>query len=141
MQEKLNKMAIMLNDLYCQKTGGGSPWAQLSEFHRQSNIAAADHLLTKVRLLLPQEHVEQVTPAVCGMAHAQYLALDQEHKEACRWLEHKRWARFHVLNNWSHATKRDNAMRRHNLLVPYEKLTEPERALDDSAWEILGEIT
>ncbi len=140
MQEKLNRMAIKLNEFYCNKTGGGSGWMELSEFHRQSNIAAADHLLTKIRLLLPQENVTQVTPEVCAMAFARYRELSAERKEACRWLEHKRWMRFHVMNNWSYAPVRDNHLRHHPMLVSYEELTEQEQALDDSAWEILGEI-
>ena len=140
MQEKLNRMAVKLNEFYCNKTGSGTGWMELSEFHRQSNIAAADHLLTKIRLLLPQENVTQVTPEVCATAFARYCELSAERKEACRWLEHKRWMRFHVMNNWRYAPVRDNQLRHHPMLVSYEELTEQEQALDDSAWEILGEI-
>ena len=140
MQEKLNRMAIMLNDFYRNKTGGGSTWTELSEFHRQSNIAAADHLLTKIRLLLPQENITQVTPEHCANAFKKYCVMTEEQKEACRWLEHKRWMRFHIMNNWSYAPVRENSLRHHTLLVPYDVLDKKEQLLDDSAWEILGEI-
>ena len=140
MQEKLNQTAVKMNEFYRQKTGGGSTWAELSEFHRQSNIAAADHLLTKVRLLLPQENITSVTPENCEAAYAKYKDLPEKRKEGCRWLEHKRWVRFHVVNNWSYSSVRDNSQRYHPLLVPYEELTREEQILDDSAWELLGEI-
>ncbi|MBQ3906523.1 MAG: ion transporter [Lachnospiraceae bacterium] len=140
MQEKLNKLAILLNDLYRSKTGSGCEWTELSEFHRQSNIAAADHLLTKVRILLPKENVTTITPEICMRAFANYSARTGEQKEACRWLEHKRWVRFHVMNNWSNAEVRDNALRHHTMIVPYDQLSKAEQALDDSAWEVLGEI-
>lgn len=140
MQERLNHTAMLLNDLYCQKTGGGSNWTELSEFHRQSNIAAADHMLTKIRLLLPQEDCTQITKENCAMAYAKYRALDAQGKEACRKLEHERWVRFHVMNNWRKASERDNERRLHPMLVRYEELTKEEQALDDSAWEVLGEM-
>ena len=130
----------MLNDLYRSKTGSGCEWTELSEFHRQSNIAAADHLLTKVRILLPKENVTTITPEICMRAFANYSARTGEQKEACRWLEHKRWVRFHVMNNWSNAEVRDNALRHHTMIVPYDQLSKAEQALDDSAWEVLGEI-
>ncbi|MBR6476968.1 MAG: hypothetical protein IKS85_00835 [Lachnospiraceae bacterium] len=140
MQEKLNQMAVRMNEHYRQKTGAGQSWTELSEFHRQSNIAAADHVLTKIRLLLPKEHVTQATPEYRSMAFEQFRALGEEQREACRWIEHKRWVRFHVVYNWSHAVERDNLLRHHPLLIPYEELTQEEQALDDAAWEILGEM-
>lgn len=140
MQEKLNRLAVRMNDHYRAKTGGGSSWAELSEFHRQSNIAAADHLLTKIRLLLPDENITEASQENRAKAFAKYQALPGEKKELCRWLEHKRWVRFHVLNNWSYCETRDNSLRLHPLLIPYEQLTKEEQLLDDSAWEILGEI-
>ncbi|MBP5282590.1 MAG: ion transporter [Lachnospiraceae bacterium] len=140
MQEKINQLAVRMNEHYREKTGAGQGWTELSEFHRQSNIAAADHILTKIRLLLPKENVTQATPEYCTMAYEQFRGLSEEQKEACRWIEHKRWVRFHVVNNWGYAEKRDNLLRRHPLLIPYEELSHEEQILDDSAWEILGEM-
>ena len=44
------------------------------------------------------------------------------------------------MNNWSYDAKRDNASRRHTMIVPYDKLTKEEQLLDDSAWEVLEEV-
>ena len=81
-----------------------------------------------------------MTPENCEAAYAKYKDLPEKRKEGCRWLEHKRWVRFHVVNNWSYSSVRDNSQRHHPLLVPYEELTREEQILDDSAWELLGEI-
>lgn len=141
MHEKLNRVARMLNEIYRTKTRSGPAWNELTEFKRQSNIAAADHMLTKIRLLIPMDDIKEVTPETCMMAYEVYKSFTENQKDACRWLEHKRWVRFHVLNNWSYSPVRDNDMRQHTMIVPYEDLNTEEQLLDDMAWELLGEIT
>ena len=141
MHEKLNRVARMLNEIYRTKTGSGPSWAELTEFKRQSNIAAADHMLTKIRLLRPGDDIREVTPETCALAYEVYKTFNEEQKDACRWLEHKRWVRFHVINNWSYSPVRNDEMRQHTMIVPYESLGLEEQLLDDMAWELLGEIT
>ncbi|MBP5608043.1 MAG: hypothetical protein J6X66_07225 [Lachnospiraceae bacterium] len=141
LKERLNSIAIMLNELYGSKTGGGRAFGELSEFHRQSNIAAADHLMVKLRLLLKDEKIDTVTSDACERAFKIYSSFDEAQIDACRRLEHKRWMRFHIMNNWEYSAQRDNALRHHTLIVPYEKLTLKEKELDDSAWEVLGEVS
>lgn len=140
MKDKLNHTAITLNDLYREKTGSGCAFNELKTFYRQSNISSADHLLTKIRLLLPEENITQVTSEACEKAYEKYSHLSEEEKEKCRYLEHKRWLRFYVMNNWSYDAKRDNSSRHHTMIVPYDKLTKEEQILDDSAWEVLEEV-
>ncbi len=140
MKDKLNHTAVTLNDLYREKTGNGCAFNELKTFYRQSNISSADHLLTKIRLLLPDENVTHITSEVCEKAYKKYSLLSEVEKENCRYLEHKRWTRFYVMNNWSYAPERDNSSRRHTMIVPYDKLTREEQILDDSAWEVLEEV-
>ena len=49
--------------------------------------------------------------------------------------------RFHQLYNWTYAPQRDNAMRRHHLILPYEELSETEQRKDAYAWEMLGRLS
>ena len=140
MKDSLNRVAMMMNDLYCAKSGGGQSWGELSEFHRQSNIAVADHLLTKIRLLLKDDELTEINEENCKKAFERFSSYNADEHESCRILEHKRWMRFHILYNWKYDPKRDNKLRRHHLLVPYDDLSAEEKAMDDYAWEILGEI-
>ncbi|MBQ9865717.1 MAG: hypothetical protein IJM34_01720 [Lachnospiraceae bacterium] len=140
LKDRLNSTAVLLNDLYGRKVGGGVRFGELKEFQRQSNIAAADHLPVKLRLLLRGDEAVEITPENCERAYEKYAKMDAQQKEECRRLEHKRWVRFHIMNNWEYAPKRDNENRKHPMIVPFEKLSESEQALDDSAWEVLGEV-
>ncbi len=71
---------------------------------------------------------------------SKYEGLSEEEKDECRWIEHERWCRFHYLHNWKFNEKRDNKLRRHPLLKPYEELTDAEKKLDDSSWEVIGDL-
>ena len=131
-------LASRVNDVY-RKKYGGPVLEELPEFMRQSNIAAADHLYTKIRLLLPDEDIRRVTAEICKRAYAVYKGLSGEGKERCRRLEHERWMRFHYMYNWRYAPVRDDSKREHDMLVDYEKLPEAEREKDGAAWELLNE--
>jgi hypothetical protein len=135
-----NKLAVNINELYRKQAGADAPtWEKLSEFHRQANISAAEHLLTKVRLLLPDDNVRELTPEICKKAYKRFCETDPEERDMCRRLEHDRWMRFYLMYNWIYDPVRDNRRRRHHLLVPFEELDEKERIKDDSAWQVLNE--
>lgn len=140
MHSALNRAARRMNDFYRRKnSGGSSSWEEMSEFHRQSNIAAADHLLTKVRLLLGED-VRALSAEVCSRAYAAFCSTSSAEREKWEWLEHERWMRFHWMFNWKYSPERNNAMRLHDRLVPFEELNAEEKKLDDSAYELLGEF-
>lgn len=140
-QEQLNQAARALHGIYSESSGGNGPgWAQLSEFQRQSNIAAADHLLTKLRILLEDDTIDAVTPERCRAAYDRYRSCTPEQREVFRRIEHLRWMRFHSLYNWSYCPVRNNGARQHPAMVPYEDLTPAEQAKDDFPWELLGKI-
>ena len=80
-----------------------------------SNRAVADHLLMK-KQLFPGSTLEQR-----------------------RRNEHDRWMRFHALYNWTYDAERDNNLRRHPSMLPFEQLSEAEQAKDDYAWKSLSE--
>jgi hypothetical protein len=55
-------------------------------------------------------------------------------------MEHRRWMRFSQMCNWRYAPQRDNALRLHPLLVPFDQLPPEEKKKDDFAWEMLGKL-
>ena len=67
-----------------------------------------------------------------------FSGADESVRDACREMEHRRWMRFHQMYNWEYAPVRDDLMRRHPLIVPYDQLSKEEKEVDDYAWEMLG---
>ncbi len=134
----LNRMAMELNEIYRAQTGGkAAEWKDLSSFTRRSNLASADHLPVKVRILLPDVHGTEFTPDTYRQAYEAFRRTGGDERERLRMIEHERWVRFHLMNGWSYAPVRNNIARQHPLLVPYEELSVPDREKDDYAWEIL----
>lgn len=141
MGTQLTEIARMMHQIYADSTGGSAPaWEDLSDFLQQSNIAAADHLLTKVRSLLGDDSITALTKDVCTDAYDEYRKTKDTLADSYREIEHLRWMRFHSLYNWQYAPVRDNAARQHPLMVPYKALSPEEQAKDDYAWELIGMI-
>ena len=141
MGTKLNKIAMLMNEIYGRSIGENAPnWRELSEFAKQSNIAAAEHLLVKIQILLGDEVRGKITRESYAEAYAKYVETKPEKAIGYRKLEHERWMRFYILNNWKYGPERNNAEKIHPLLVPFEDLTPEEQAKDDFAWELLKEV-
>lgn len=135
MRHALDRAARAMHEAYRRSADYPVPaWENLSAFLKASNRAAADHTLTKLRLLLPEENAASVTPDACRRAYDAYLAGGAPLRDRCRENEHERWMRFHLMHNWQYAPVRDNALRRHPSLVPFADLSETEKAKDDNAW-------
>lgn len=144
MRKQLSRLGHAMHEIYRTSAGGNAPeWNELGAFLRQSNMAAADHLAVKVRILLGHEAFPcgEVTPELCGRAYRRWQETWKEGAELYRLIEHERWERFHYLRNWKYAPVRDNRLRRHHLLVAYQDLSPAERAKDDYAWELLGQLS
>ena len=140
LKDAVNRQAVLMNDLYNAGAEHPTAWSDLSAFHRQSNIAAADHLLVKVRYLLDDDSLTALTGADCRRAYARYRELYPEREELFQEMEHRRWMRFSQMCNWKYAPVRDNGRRLHPLLVPFEELPVAEKKKDDFAWELLGKL-
>ena len=138
MKDALNHRAKLMNEIYNRNASHPAAWQELSPFLKQSNIAAADHLPVKVRILLGDDAPSAPGSDVLRRAYRQYHSLLPEKADFFREIEHRRWMRFYQLYNWEASPQREDAMRRHPLLRPYEQLDEADRRKDDYAWEMLG---
>ena len=140
MKDELNHRARLMNDIYNESAANPVGWEDLSPFLRQSNIAAADHLIVKARFLLEEEEMTELTAEDCRRAYIRFRELYETQADLLQKTEHRRWMRFHQMYNWQYAPVRDNALRRHPLLLPYEQLSVPEQRKDAYAWEMLGRL-
>lgn len=139
LREGLNRLAQAMHAIYQKESGNGIPaWQELSPFLRESNIAAADHLAVKARLLLGTSGEGKPTREEWKKALALYQAADADLHEKCLKNEHERWMRFHSLYNWQYGEKRDNQKRLHPCMLPWDALSEEEKSRDAYAWTLLA---
>ena len=72
MRTTLNKAAVAINELFRQSVSYPTlSWNDLDAIHRESKISAADHILMKIRILLNDETLVEVTPAIIRAANAE----------------------------------------------------------------------
>ncbi len=142
MKDAINRQASTVNDIYNEGSDHPTAWRELGWFLRQSNISAADHLIVKIRYLLQDDSLTEATPELCRRAYEKMTEhLSEKKVDLLQETEHRRWMRFHWLYNWEYADRRDNARRRHPLLVPYEELSKSEQHKDLYAWEMLDRLS
>lgn len=124
--ETADRMARAVHAIYLAGAGEGAPtaaipaaavpWERLAERFRRSNRASADHLAVKLAFaglrLVPESDagVELVAAEIEKLAEA----------------EHFRWCRVLEADGWR-AGPRDEAMKCHPLLVPWQELPEKVR--------------
>lgn len=132
LKEKLSRMAMGMHESYRRDNPAAPDWNHLSAFKRQSNQEVADHMSVKLSILKAASFVE---------AYDKYKALPDKDKLELWHLEHIRWMRFHVVNNWQYADARNDRFREHNLLVPFESLPYEEQKKDAYSWELLSRLT
>ena len=140
MKDAVNRQARILHEIYSENSDSPVAWKDLSHFLRQSNIAAADHMIVKARYLLDDEDMTELTEEACRRAYERFRAIYPEQADILQEMEHRRWLRFHLLFNWSYDPLRDNALRHHPLLLPYDQLPPSEQRKDAYVWEIFGRL-
>lgn len=139
----LNKAAVTINEIFRRSVDYPTlSWDELDDLHRQSKIAAADHILMKTRILLNDERITELTASAVERAYHTYCRnrKSENIREMYRKLDHMRWLRFYIFYNWSYGPARDDAARQHPMLCRYEELTPEQRRERDAAWELMGSI-
>ena len=95
MRQAQNILAKKMHELYLNGAGTTTPrWEDLSDFTKASNYAVADHLFTKIPMLLPDEEFSEITPELCSKAYDVYLKTRDEQADFRRRIEHERFMRF-----------------------------------------------
>ncbi len=143
MRTELNRAAIMINEIFCRSVAYPTlRWEELDDFHRESKIAAADHILMKIRVLLEDETITELTAATVEKAYQKYCEAktSESMQDMLRRLDHMRWLRFYTFYNWSYGPVRDDGARQHPMLCPYAELTPEQKVERDASWELLGRI-
>ena len=140
MKDAVNRQARMMHSIYSENSPSPVEWKDLSHFLRQSNIAAADHLIVKARYLLGNDEMTELTKEDCRQAYACFKEICAEQSDILQEMEHRRWMRFHLMYNWSYDPARDNRLRHHPLLLPYDQLAPSDQRKDSYAWEMFGRL-
>ena len=139
---RLNDAARLMNDLYRRSVDESLDWDELSDGLRQSKIAAADHLIIKMRMLLGGRPIENLDHKTFEEAYDALLEAkkDPARLDSLRRIEHARWVRFYTYNNWKYGKVKDAGKRENPMITEYDALTEDQKAYHDRAWELIGEI-
>ena len=61
-------------------------------------------------------------------------------QEMYRRIDHTRWLRFYTFYNWSYGLARNDTVRQHPMLCPYDQLNPEQKRERDAAWELLEQI-
>ena len=141
LHRQLEDRGRILHEIYLKSNGKTSPcWEELSAFQRSSNTSSADHLLVKVRILLGGRAGKELTKEILEAAFIKWQEEWPENKDFFRRIEHERWMRFHLMNNWQYNEIRDDWKRLHTSIRPFDCLSEAEQVKDDYAWELIGKL-
>ena len=101
-------------------------WEELPEDLRAANFAQAADIENKLRALgYELTETFALRPTDIEITHEQLEKLARA--------EHRRWMEERLSQGWNHAPERDDVLRRHPLLVPWEQLGESEREKDRDA--------
>jgi len=140
---RLNDAARLMNDLYRRQAEDSLDWDELSDRLQQSKIAAADHLIMKIRMLLNDKTISDLDYDVFKAADKVFCEAkkDPEKMDMFRRIEHARWVRFYTFYNWKYGDVRDSSKREDPKICDYDALSDEQKAYHDSAWELIDEIT
>ena len=129
---------IILCTRNCEHFDGS--WSRMDRFLQEANIAQADHMPVKVRQLLKRDC--EISEASLQEYKEQYGAIRHNiaQMEPLAELEHMRWMRHLFFYGWEYAPTRDNAAKKHHLLLLFEQLPEPQIPKDLDAYDAIVDI-
>lgn len=139
--QALDTTAIRIYEPYRRLDPERNPdWEELSLESKADNYAPADHVLTKLQILLEDRSITEITPETCAKAMEIYRRELPQRQDFFRELEHLRWCRWRYLRNWTYSPEKDASRRLHHLLRDFRELPEEEKRKDDNPWEAIGTL-
>ena len=126
--ERQDILARAIHDDYQRKIKGvasesddyTSDWPSLPEDAKDANRAQADHIPYK--LLLTEKHIKALS--------GKDLMFSPGEVERLAAIEHNRWMAHRYLSGWDYGETRDDTLKLHPSLVPWEALSEGEKQKD-----------
>lgn len=97
------------------------PWEQLAETYREANRSSADHINVKLRA---------VGRVLASRGSAIEAPLSMEETEVLAKMEHRRWWAERSLDGWEFAEARNDSLKQHPNMLPYEQLDEETKDYD-----------
>ncbi len=98
------------------------PWENLPEHYRDSNRMQAHDMVRKLEAM--GYRWEQ------GPLPGPIVVFSDEQVEVMARMEHDRWVKEKLASGWTHGPRRNDRLRIHPLLVPYDELSENDKDLD-----------
>jgi hypothetical protein len=131
-----------MNNLYRRSVAESLDWEDLSERLKQSKIAAADHLIMKIRLLLNDSTISVLDYKTLKSAYDSLCEAkkDPAKLDMLRRMEHARWVRFYAYYNWKYGAVKSVRRRESPMICSYDEMTESQKAYHDRAWDLIGEL-
>lgn len=128
-EEKQDRMAKAIHDDYQKKISGAdsesrrfiSDWPALPEEAKDASRAQADHIPFKLML------TGKYLPDISKIENLSFSSADVERLAM---IEHNRWMAHRYLNNWDYGEHRDDNLKHHPSLIPWQDLSEGERQKD-----------
>lgn len=140
-----DRLSKRLHDAYClerEKAGdppspSTAPWEELPESARRANRRAADHLWTKLANANYRMMGKRLGIPVLGDGGEALRG--EEMRMTLSRLEHDRWWADRIIDGWTFAETRNNEVRHHPALVPFENLSDAVKQMDTEQVDFLTE--
>jgi len=142
MENVTDALARSIHEIYLasqKEVAAFMRWENLDEIMKDANRWSADHLSTKLRTIGFDGQDLSIFDKIKN---------DETFIEKLSEMEHRRWMAERFMDGWRFGDKRNNKKKIHNLLVPYNQLSDQEKSKDtdminnmkklvtSSGWEI-----
>ncbi|MYM42016.1 RyR domain-containing protein [Duganella qianjiadongensis] len=105
-------------------------WDDLPETYRVANRAQAEHLAVKLRILGITLQQDQSAVLEALRREGRRLTSEPGYLEKLAEMEHRRWNADRWLSGWQYHSEKNNDLKHHHNLLPYQQLSEADKQKD-----------